>query len=163
LHCSARTHWLWSMRNNVTHRLKVLGCAPGTGYLIALALLSACRPHAQIVATNPSLALSPTCTDAVAVYAERANVPYDYYEVGIITGEGNSAYTGNGELLKAMRGKAAVLGANGVIVNSLGATHATVKVIGAAVGSNDAERKGQVIAIWMPSDTLRVREACGKG
>ncbi len=47
-------------------------------------------------------------------------------------------------------------------VNSLGATHATVKVIGAAVGRNDAERKGQAIAIWMPSDTARAREACGK-
>jgi hypothetical protein len=143
--------------------MKAVPTTSALAYLLVLTLLAACRPHAQIVATNPSLALSPTCTDAVAVYAERESVPYDYYEVALITGEGNSAYTGNGELLKAMRGKAAVLGANGVIVNSLGATHATVKVIGAAVGSNDAERKGRVIAIWMPSDTLRVREACGKG
>jgi L-asparaginase/Glu-tRNA(Gln) amidotransferase subunit D len=71
-------------------------------------------------------------------------------------------YTGNGDLLKAMRSTAASVGANGIVINSLGATHATVKVIGAAVGSNDAERKGQAIAIWMPSDTARVREACGK-
>jgi len=35
-------------------------------------------------------------------------------------------------------------------------------VIGAAVGGSDAERKGQAIAIWMPSDTARVRETCGK-
>jgi hypothetical protein len=130
--------------------------------LFALTLLFACRPHAQVVATNPALSLAPTCTDAVGVYAERENVPYDYYEVALITGEGNSAYTSNGELLKKMRSRAAALGANGVIVNALGASHATVKVIGAAVGSNDAERKGRVIAIWMPSDTARVREACGK-
>jgi hypothetical protein len=71
-------------------------------------------------------------------------------------------YTGNGDLLKAMRGKAASVGANGLVVNALGATHATVKVIGAALGGNDADRKGQAIAIWMPSDTARVREACGK-
>ena len=44
---------------------------------------------------------------------------------------------------------------------ALGATHATVKVVGAALGSSDAERKGRAIAIWMPSDTARVREACG--
>ena len=82
--------------------------------------------------------------------------------MALVTAEGNSVYTGNGDLLKAMRGKAASIGANGLIVNSLGATHATVKVIGAAVGGSDAERKGHAIAIWMPSDTVRVREACGK-
>ena len=125
--------------------------------------LAACRPHVQVVATNSALSLSPTCTDVVSVYASPDNVPYDYYEIALITGEGNAAYTGNGDVLKAMRSRAALLGANGVIVNSLGTTHATVKVIGAAVGSNDADRKGRVIAIWMPSDTARVREVCGKG
>jgi hypothetical protein len=132
----------------------------GAGML--LAALTACGTHTRIVATNPALSLSPTCTDAVAVYADRENVPYDYYEVALITAEGNSVYTGNGDILKAMRSKAAPLGANGLVINSLGATHATVKVIGAAVGGSEAERKGQAIAIWMPSDTARVREACGK-
>jgi hypothetical protein len=122
----------------------------------------ACRTQSNIVATNPALSLSPTCTDAVAAYADRDHVPYDYYEVALVTARGNSVYTGNGDLLKAMRSKAASVGANGLVINSLGATHATVKVIGAAVGGNDADRKGQAIAIWMPSDTARVRESCGK-
>jgi hypothetical protein len=125
-------------------------------------LLAACATRAAIVATNPAVSLSPTCTDAVAAYQDREHVPYDYYEVALITARGNSVYTGNGDLLKAMRGKAASVGANGLVINALGATHATVKVIGAALGSNDADRKGQAIAIWMPSDTVRVREACGK-
>lgn len=124
--------------------------------------LTACATHSNIVATNPALSLSPTCAEAVDVYADRDRVPYDYYEVALVTAEGNSVYTGNGDILKAMRGKAASVGANGLVINSIGATHATVKVIGAAVGSNDAERKGQAIAIWMPSDTARVRAACGK-
>ncbi len=122
----------------------------------------ACGARSRIEATNPSLSLSPTCADAVTVYADRELVPYDYYEVALITAEGNSVYTGNGDLLKAIRNEAAAVGANGVFTNSLGATHATVKVIGAAVGTNDAERKGRAIAIWMPSDTARVREACGR-
>jgi hypothetical protein len=130
--------------------------------IAVLVALPACRTQSNIIATNPALSLSPTCTDAVAVYADRDHVPYDYYEVALVTAEGNSVYTGNGDLLKAMRNKAASVGANGLVINSLGATHATVKVIGAAVGGNDAERKGQAIAIWMPSDTARVREACGK-
>jgi hypothetical protein len=124
--------------------------------------LTACATPARIVATNPALSLSATCAEAVDVYGDRDRVPYDYYEVALVTAEGNSVYTGNGDILKAMRGKAASVGANGLVINSLGASHATVKVIGAAVGGNDAERKGQAIAIWMPSDTARVRETCGK-
>ena len=130
--------------------------------LTILSALTACGTHTRIVATNPALSLAPTCTDAVAAYADRDHVPYDYYEVALITSKANSVYNGQGDLLKAMRSKAASVGANGLVINSLGATHATVKVIGAAVGSSDADRKGQAIAIWMPSDTTRVREACGK-
>ncbi len=123
--------------------------------------LTACGARARIVATNPALALAPTCANAVPVYADTEHVPYDYYEVALITAEGNSAYNGNGDLLKSIRNQAAKLGANGVVVDALGATHATVKVVGAVLGGNDAERKGRAIAIWMPSDTARVREACG--
>jgi hypothetical protein len=130
--------------------------------LTILSALTACGTQTRIVATNPALSLAPTCTDAVAAYADRDHVPYDYYEVALVTSKANSVYNGNGDLLKAMRSKAASVGANGLVVNSLGATHATVKVIGAAVGSSVADRKGQAIAIWMPSDTTRVREACGK-
>jgi hypothetical protein len=130
--------------------------------LTIVVAVTACATQARIVATNPALSLAPTCTDAVAVYADREHVPYDYYEVALVTAKGNSVYTGNGDLLKAMRSKAASVGANGLVINTLGATHATVKVIGAAVGGSDAERRGQAIAVWMPSDTVRVREACGK-
>lgn len=133
-----------------------------TTFLTPVILLGACGARSGILATNPALALAPTCADAVPVFPDRDHVPYDYYEVALIAAEGNSVYNGNGDLLKAIRNRAASVGANGVVVNSLGATHATVKVIGAALGGSDAERKGQAIAIWMPSDTERVREACGK-
>jgi hypothetical protein len=123
--------------------------------------LTGCGARAHVVATNPALSLAPTCADAVPVYADNERVPYDYYEVALIAAEGNSVYSGNGDILKSIRGQAARLGANGIVIDALGATHATVKVVGAALGSNDAERKGRAIAIWMPSDTARVREACG--
>ncbi|MFL5573666.1 MAG: hypothetical protein ACJ78R_09195 [Gemmatimonadaceae bacterium] len=128
--------------------------------ITALALLAACGTRSQIVARNQSLALAPSCADAVTVYPHRDHVPYDYYEVALITAEGNSAYNGNGDLLKSVRNEAAGVGANAVVIDALGASRATVKVLGAAVGSNDAERKARAVAIWMPSDTARVREAC---
>ena len=114
--------------------------------------------HSASVSTPRSLA--PTCADAVTVFPSRDKIPYDYYEVALIAAEGNSVYVGNGDILKSVRNQAAGLGANGVLVDSLAATHATVKVLGAAVGGKDAERKAHAIAIWMPSDTARVRKAC---
>jgi hypothetical protein len=136
------------------HHLARFAAAAFVGY----AALS-CGSRSQIVATNSQLSLQRTCADAVPVYPDRDHVPYDYYEVALITAEGNSVYTGNGDLLKSVRNQAASVGANGVVVD-VAATHATVKVLGAAVGSNDADRKARAIAIWMPSDTARVREAC---
>jgi len=126
----------------------------------ALFTLFACGTRSHIVARNPALTLAPTCADAVPVYSDSDRVPYDYYEIALIDAEGNSVYTGNGDILKKVRNEAAGVGANGVVLDSLRATHATVKVLGAAIGSNDAERKARAIAIWMPSDTARVREAC---
>ena len=134
-----------------------------TAVLVLFPLLIGCGARARVVATNPGLALSPTCSSAVRVFPDNEHVPYDYYEVALITAEANSVYNGNGDLLKSIRSQAARLGANGIVIDALGATHATVRVVGAALGSNDAERKGRAIAIWMPSDTARVREACGGG
>jgi hypothetical protein len=130
--------------------------------MVVVAIVAGCHTRAQVVATNPVVALSSTCLEAVPVYGDPHLVPYDYYEVALITAEGNSVYTGNGDVLKAMRRKAATQGANGLILADLSASHATVKVLGAAVGGNDADRKGKAIAIWMPSDTARVREVCGR-
>jgi len=122
--------------------------------------LTACGARAHIVARNPALTLAPTCANAVPVYPSSDKVPYDYYEVAMITAQANSVYNGNGDILKSVRNQAARVGANGVVIDSLSTTHATVKVLGAALGAHDAERKASAIAIWMPSDTARVREAC---
>lgn len=141
-------------------RMKIERMTAAVFSVVLSCMLAGCGARSEIVARNPELSLVRTCADAVPVYPDRAHVPYDYYEVAVIAAEGNSVYNGNGDLLKSVRNQAAGVGANGVVVDSLGATHATVKVLGAAVGTNDATRKARAIAIWMPSDTARVREAC---
>lgn len=128
--------------------------------LVGVALFLGCATTAQTVARNADLSLGPTCADAITVFPNRDKVPYDYYEVALIVAEGNSVYVGNGDILKSVRDQAAGLGANGVLVDFIAATHATVKVLGAALGGRDAERKARAIAIWMPGDTARVRKAC---
>ncbi|HST07608.1 MAG TPA: hypothetical protein VLJ83_05515 [Gemmatimonadaceae bacterium] len=131
---------------------------PALGLAIGVAACGGAR--AQIVTRNTALTLSPTCANAVEVIPAPEKVPYDYYEVALITAEGNSVYNGNGDLLKSIRNQAASVGANGLLVDAIGASHATVKVLGAALGARDAERKARALAIWMPTDTARVREAC---
>ena len=128
--------------------------------LVGIVVVLGCATKAQTIARNAELSLAPTCADAVTVFPSRDKIPYDYYEVALIAAEGNSVYVGNGDVLKSVRNQAAGLGANGVLVDSLAATHATVKVLGAAVGGKDAERKAHGVAIWMPSDTARLRRAC---
>ena len=128
--------------------------------VLAVGALLGCAARSQIVARNAQLTLAPTCADAVSVFSGRDKIPFDYYEIALIAAEGNSVYVGNGDLLKSVRNQASSVGANGVLVDSLGATHATVRVLGAAVGAKDAERKARAIAIWMPSDTARVRKEC---
>jgi hypothetical protein len=140
--------------------MKASDFARAVNATVLLCALTACGARVSVVARNPAVTLAPTCADAVAAYGSRDKVPYDYYEVALITGEGNSVYTGNGDVLKSVRKQAASLGANGVVIDSLQATHTTVKILGAALGGNNAERKASAVAIWMPSDTARVREAC---
>ena len=130
-----------------------------SGILLVGALVG-CGVRAHIVDRNAALTLPPTCARAIQVLPSREKVPYDYYELALITAEGNSVYNGNGDLLQSVRNEAARVGANGVVIDSFGVSHATVKVLGAAVGGKDAERKARAIAIWMPSDTARVRTAC---
>jgi hypothetical protein len=143
--------------------MKAVRCAHFVAIATCVSLMTACGARAHIVARNPVLALAPTCPNAVKVFPSPDHVTYDYYEIALITAEANSVYNGNGDILKSVRKQAASVGANGVVVDSLGATHATVKILGAALGAKDAERKARAIAIWMPSDTARVREVCGGG
>src|SRR6266516_1295633 len=107
-----------------SHRMNRTDLAQVASATLFLAM-TACGARSHIVARNPALTLAPTCADAVPVYPSD-KVPYDYYEIALISAEGNSVYTGNGDLLKSVRKQAARVGANGVVVDSLRATHATV-------------------------------------
>ena len=107
--------------------------------------------------------LSPrsTCAAAIAVYGSRADVPYDYYELAWIQATGNSVWTTDNQLQTQIRNGAAKVGANAVIVNPITESKSTVKILGEAVGANSAPAKATALAIYMPRDAARVRQACG--
>lgn len=137
-----------------------------TGKYIALAAMlaasTACGVRTVTTDINPRISRSPTCDEAVTVYASRAEVPYDYFELGFISAEANSVYTSNGQIQSQIRKKAAEIGSNGIIANPVQESKATVKVLGEAIGAQSATKKATALAIYMPADSPRVIARCGK-
>lgn len=135
-------------------------------YMAAVAALlagtAACATRTTVQPTAASRSYDPVCQQGVAVYDNFGEVPYDYYEVAYITSEQNAVYTDKAAAVQAMQKRAGEQGGNGLVVNQLGSTKATVKLLGAALGGADANRKGVAVAIYMPGDSMRVKNACGK-
>ncbi len=62
-------------------------------------------------------------------------------------------------MIKSQRGKAAQMGANGIILGGIDEPSAGAKVAGAFLGT-PVERKGKALAIWVPADSARTRAIC---
>ena len=134
----------------------------GIALACALAVGSACAGIKKTTTDlNPSVSRPSTCAAAIAVYNSRADVPYDYYELAWIQATGNSVWTTDNQLQTQIRNGAAKVGANAVIVNPVTQSKSTVKILGEAVGANSATQKATALAIYMPRDAARVRQACG--
>jgi hypothetical protein len=128
----------------------------------ALAFTAACGVKSRTTDVNPSVERAPTCEAAIASYATRAEVPYDYYELAWVEAEGNSVWTTDNQLRKEIREGAAKVGANAVIINPVTQSKAGIKVLGEAVGAKSATAKASGLAIYMPADQGRVTLACGR-
>jgi hypothetical protein len=134
----------------------------GIALVCALAVGSACAGVKKTTTDlNPSVSRPSTCAAAIAVYNSRADVPYDYYELAWIQATGNSVWTTDNQLQTQIRNGAAKVGANAVIVNPVTQSKSAVKILGEAVGANSATQKATALAIYMPGDAARVRQACG--
>ena len=134
----------------------------GIALVCTLAVGTACAGVKKTTTDlNPSVSRPATCAAAIAVFNSRADVPYDYYELAWIQATGNSVWTTNNQLQTQIRNGAAKVGANAVIVNPVVQSKSTVKILGEAVGANSATAKATALAIYMPGDAARVRQACG--
>ena len=134
----------------------------GIALVCAVALGSACAGVKKTTTDlNPSVNRAPTCAAAIAVYNSRADVPYDYYELAWIEATGNSVWTTDNQLQTQIRNGAAKVGANAIIVNPVTQAKSTVKILGEAIGTSSATQKATALAIYMPGDRARVRQACG--
>ena len=134
----------------------------GIALACAVAVGSACAGVKKTTTDlNPSVNRPSTCANAIAVYNSRADVPYDYYELAWIEASGNSVWTTDNQLQTQIRNGAAKVGANAVIVNPVTQSKSTVKILGEAIGANSATAKASALAVYMPRDAARVRQACG--
>jgi hypothetical protein len=134
----------------------------GIALACAIAVGSACAGVKKTTTDlNPSVNRPATCAAAIAVYNSRADVPYDYYELAWIEASGNSVWTTDNQLQTQIRNGAAKVGANAIIVNPVTQAKSTVKILGEAIGTSSATQKATALAIYMPGDAARVRQACG--
>ena len=129
----------------------------GAGLAVVLA---ACSSKVSVGKTTPQYSFEPTCAAAVTVYDSFAQVPASYYEIALITASGNTVWVSDSTLVLRMKEEAAEVGANAIVVDPLSTSATTVQVIGAALGSGDADRKGRAVAIRMPSLMERTLGAC---
>lgn len=131
---------------------------------LALALLAsaACGVKKKTTDISPSISRAPTCEDAVATYANRADVPTDYYELAFVEAQGNSIYTTDNKLQQNIRTAAAKVGATAVIANPSTESKSTVKILGEALATKSATEKATALAIYQPSERDRVVATCGK-
>lgn len=106
-----------------------------------------------------SVKLAPTCPDAVKMYTSPSKVGAEYQEVALLNSTGSTGFTSEAGMMKSMRKKAADVGANGIIMGNIDEPGAGTKVAAAIFGTS-AERKGKSVAIFVPSDTARVRSVC---
>ena len=124
----------------------------------SLVLASACLSTKAAV-LNPSLQLAPVCPEGVMVYTTPDRVGKPYTEVALLDSKGDTDLTSEAGMIESQRRKAAQLGANGVILGAVEDATTGQKVAQALLGTS-ANRKGKAIAIYVPSDSIRVREAC---
>ena len=106
-----------------------------------------------------SISYQKICPDGVMLFTSSERVPGPYTEVALLNSAGESSWTTEQGMMHSQQQKAAQLGANGIIVGDTREPNAGTKIIGSLLGTG-AERKGKAVAIFIPSDTLRVQRVC---
>jgi uncharacterized protein YidB (DUF937 family) len=94
----------------------------------------------------------PVPVDSVAVYLSVDDVPGDYEKVALITAEGDFDTTSREGMIEKVREEAAMLGANGVLLERIEEPGTGGKVSEMFLGVG-GERKGRMLAIRVMEDS----------
>lgn len=126
---------------------------------VTLALVCAACVSTNAAVLDSSVSYQKICPDGVQIFTSAERVPGPYQEVALLNSSGESGWTTERGMAHSQQQKAAQLGANGIILGDTREPNAGTKIIGAILGTG-AERKGKAVAIFIPSDTLRVQRVC---
>jgi|SRR5690242_2427102 len=124
---------------------------------LVFAMVACVSTNAAVL--DPSLKLQPVCPDGVQVFTDSSKVGKPYTEVALLASKGDNEMTSESGMIESQRKKAAELGANGLILGQVKEASTGAQVARALLGTS-ANRKGNAIAIYIPSDTARVAAAC---
>lgn len=128
-----------------------------TALLLTIVLAGCTKTNAAVL--DPTQKFAKTCPNAVQIFMTPEKVTSQYQEVALLNSQGSTLWTKEAGMLKSMRKKAAAVGANGIILSGIDEPGAMSKVMGAFLGTG-TNRKGKSLAIFIPTDTARVRQAC---
>ena len=114
----------------------------------AVLLIAACVSVNKSVLSRSRVS-QPVPRDDVQVYFAGDSVP-THERIAILSGEGDDNTTNQGQLIDKLREEAGKLGANAIILNEVEEASTGAKVAQAILGTS-AKRKGEAIAIYVPS------------
>lgn len=129
------------------------------GLALGSVLITACV-KTQATMLNPSMTQRPAiCADGVTLFTDSSRVGKPFVEVALFNSTGNQTWTSEAGMLNSQRKQAAKIGANGVVLQGTQDAGQGAQVAAAIFGT-PANRRGHAMAIYIPSDTARVRQAC---
>jgi hypothetical protein len=111
-------------------------------------LLSACVTVNKTVLDRSFMA-APVAKEAVHIYLPGDEVP-EHTRIAILHAAGDVELTDESEMIDKLREEAGKLGANAIVMGEL-KDPGTGAVVASAILGTNAERKGQAIAIFVPS------------
>jgi hypothetical protein len=112
--------------------------------VFSAALLGACTSTGAVLLDGgPGPERHP---DQVRVYLDEADVPGDYEEIALVTSRSDASWTDETDLIRAMRRRAARLGADAIIVGDIREPN-TVERVAEVLTDYEAPRRGRSVAI----------------
>ncbi|MBB4637027.1 hypothetical protein [Longimicrobium terrae] len=113
--------------------------------LAAASILSACTSTNAVLlgGTGTYPELSP---GEVRVFLHEENVPGDFERIALVTAESNASWTDETDLIRAMRRRAAKMGADAIIIGDLH-DPTTLERVAEVLTDYQPQRRGRALAI----------------
>ncbi len=113
--------------------------------LIAAILVSACTTTSAVLlggsGTYPEL--NPA---EVRVFLRERDVPSEYERIALVTAKSDAGWTDETDLIRAMRKRAAKLGANAIIIGDI-SDPTTLERVAEVLTDYEPQRRGRAVAI----------------